>query len=130
VAVIERSRDGTEERLTTPDEPIAPDIPMVVLVDAASASASEIVAGALQDYGRATLIGEKTFGKGCVQLVNTLSDGSELLVTTARWFTPKDHAIHGTGLTPDIAVEFTQEDVDAGTDPQLQRAVEFLLTGK
>jgi carboxyl-terminal processing protease len=130
LVMIERSRDGSEQRLTTPDEPIAPDIPLVVLVDAASASASEIVAGALQDHKRATLIGETTFGKGAIQAVNTLSDGSELLVTTARWFTPDDRAIHGAGLTPDVEVAFTQEDLDAGRDPQLDRAVQFLLTGE
>ncbi|HNS52107.1 MAG TPA: S41 family peptidase [Anaerolineae bacterium] len=130
LVVTERWRDGTEERLTTPYEPVAPDIPLVVLVDAASASASEIVAGALQDYGRATLIGETTFGKGSVSLVNDLSDGSQIWVTTARWFTPNDRAIHGTGLAPDIEVLYTQEDVEAGVDPQLARAVEFLSTGK
>jgi len=130
LVVTERTRDGTEDRRITRDEPIAPDIPLVLLVDGASASASEIVAGALQDYGRATLIGETTFGKGAVQLVNTLSDGSELRVTWARWFTPMGRAIHGTGLAPDIEVPFTQEDLDAGKDPQLDRAVQFLLTGK
>ena len=130
LVVTEKWRDGTEDRLTTPYDPVAPDIPMVVLVDAASASASEIVAGALQDYGRATLIGETTFGKGSVSLVNDLSDGSQIWVTTARWFTPNDRAIHGTGLAPDIEVAYTQEDLDAGTDPQLDRAVEYLLTGK
>lgn len=130
LVVTERWRDGSEERLTTPYEPVAPEIAMVVLVDAASASASEIVAGALQDYGRATLIGETTFGKGSVSLVNDLSDGSQIWVTTARWFTPEERAIHGTGLEPDIEVVYTQEDLDAGVDPQLARAVEFLLTGK
>jgi len=130
LVVTERWRDGSEERLTTPYDPIAPDVPMVVLVDAASASASEIVAGALQDYGRAVLIGETTFGKGSVSLVNDLSDGSQIWVTTARWFTPKDRAIHGVGLTPDIEIPYAQEDVDAGIDPQLERAVEYLLTGK
>jgi len=109
---------------------LAPDIPLVVLVNAGSASASEIVAGALQDYGRAVLVGEKTFGKGSVQLIHELSDGAELRVTTARWFTPKDRAIHGVGLEPDISVEVTQEDMDAERDPQLERAVEYLLTGE
>jgi carboxyl-terminal processing protease len=130
LVVTEKWRDGSQEQLTTPYDPIASEIPMVVLVDGASASASEIVAGALQDYGRAVLIGETTFGKGSVSLVNDLSDGSQIWVTTARWFTPKDRAIHGTGLTPDIEVPYTQEDLDAGTDPQLERAVEYLLTGK
>lgn len=130
LVVIERASDGTEQRLTTPDAPIAPDIPLVVLVDGASASASEIVAGALQDTGRAVLVGEKTFGKGSVQWPEALSNGAELRVTVAHWFTPNDHAIHGVGLTPDFAVELTQDDVDANRDPQLDRAVEYLLTGK
>ena len=128
--LIERFKDGTENPYTTSDEPVAPDIPLVVLVDAGSASASEIVAGALQDHGRAVLIGDKTFGKGSVQLLHELSDGSELRVTVARWFTPKGRAIHGEGLDPDIVVGITQEDIDAERDPQLDRAVEYLLTGK
>lgn len=132
VVLIERTTDG-EERLTTEDfgrvRPLETEIPMVVLVDGASASASEIVAGALQDYGRAVIIGEKTFGKGSVQSLRELSNGAELRITIARWFTPEDRAIHGEGLEPDIAIELTQEDVDAGLDPQLDRAVEYLLTG-
>jgi carboxyl-terminal processing protease len=103
---------------------------MVVLVDGGSASASEIVAGALQDYARAVLIGEKTFGKGSVQWAHELSNGAELRVTIARWFTPNDRAIHGEGLDPDIEVELTPEDVDAELDPQLDRAVEYLLVGE
>jgi carboxyl-terminal processing protease len=103
------------------------DTPLVVLVDAGSASASEIVAGAIQDAGVGVLIGEKTFGKGSVQLPNTLSDGSQLRVTIARWFTPKDRGIHGAGLEPDIKVPLTKEDAEARRDPQLDRAVEYLL---
>ena len=104
--------------------------PLVVLVDGGSASASEIVAGAIQDAGTGILIGEKTYGKGSVQLPNTLSDGSQLRVTIAHWFTPKDRGIHELGLEPDIAVEMTPEDREAGRDPQLDRAVEYLLEGK
>jgi carboxyl-terminal processing protease len=131
--LIERTKE--DERTLAPEmfgsgKPIAPDIPMVVLVDGGSASASEIVAGALQDYGRATLIGELTFGKGSVQLAHELSNSAELRVTIARWFTPNDRAIHGEGLEPDITVELTQEDVEADLDPQLDRAVEYLLTGQ
>ena len=133
VVLIERTNED-EVVLTPADyrspEPIAADIPMVVLVNGGSASASEIVAGALQDYGRAVLIGEQTFGKGSVQLVHELSNGAELRVTKARWFTPNDHAIHGEGLAPDIVVEYTAEDAEADLDPQLDRAVEYLLTGQ
>ena len=128
--LIERLKDGSESRFETPDEPIAPDIPMVVLVDGGSASASEILAGALQDHSRGVLIGEKTFGKGSVQLPHQLSNGAELRVTIARWFTPNDRAIHGEGLEPDIVVVLTPEDIDAELDPQLDRAIEYLLTGQ
>ena len=103
---------------------------LVVLVDGGSASASEIVAGAIQDAGTGKLIGEKSYGKGSVQLPNALSDGSQLRVTIARWFTPKDRAIHGVGLEPDIVVPLTDDDRQAKRDPQLDRAVEFLTTGK
>jgi carboxyl-terminal processing protease len=130
VVVIERYKEMEPEILRTQDRPIAADIPMVVLVDAGSASASEIVAGALQDHGRVVLIGEKTFGKGSVQWPHELSNGSELRVTVARWFTPNDRAIHGEGLDPDIVVERTEEDLDAELDPQLDRATEYLLTGQ
>jgi carboxyl-terminal processing protease len=127
VRVDERGKPEEQHRATGR---VATDAPVVVLVNGDSASASEIVAGALQDYGRAVLIGDKTFGKGSVQLLHELSNGSELRVTVARWFTPKGRAIHGEGLDPDIVVGITQEDVDAERDPQLDRAVEYLLTGK
>jgi carboxyl-terminal processing protease len=130
VILIERFKDGTEHTYRSPNPPVALEVPMVVLVDAGSASASEIVAGALQDHDRATLIGETTFGKGSVQLPHELSNGAELRVTVARWFTPADRAIHGEGLEPDITVEYTVEDNEAGQDPQLDRAVEYLLAGQ
>lgn len=101
--------------------------PLVVLVNGGTASASEIVAGALQDYDRATLIGEKTFGKGSVQLIYELSDQSRLHVTVAKWFTPNGNAIDGTGLIPDIELLVTEEDRTNQRDPQLERAVDFLL---
>jgi carboxyl-terminal processing protease len=100
--------------------------PLVVLVNGGTASASEIVAGAIQDSGRGILVGEQTLGKGSVQLSHRLSDGSELRVTHARWFTPSGRAIHDQGLTPDIQVSMTEEDIAAGRDPQLQQAVEYL----
>jgi carboxyl-terminal processing protease len=121
--------NGGEEVFEAHPGDIGEDVPLVVLVDGGSASASEIVAGALQDHERAMLIGETTFGKGVVQRVFMLSDGSELWVTAARWFTPNDRAIHGQGLTPDIVVPWP-EDVQEGVDPQLDRAVEYLLTGE
>lgn len=126
--LVERFSDGTEEVYRAQKGGEALEIPLVVLVNAGSASASEIVAGAIQDTGRGTLIGETTFGKGSVQLVHQLRDGSQLRVTVARWFTPNGRLIHQQGLEPDIAVEMTVEDMDAGLDPQLDRAVEKLLS--
>jgi len=130
VILIERWSDGQERVFEASPGEIGEDVPLVVLVDRGTASASEIVAGALQDQERAILIGELTFGKGSVQRPFTLSDGSELRVTIARWFTPDDRAIHDQGLTPDIEVPWPEENVEPGEDPQLERAVEYLLTGE
>jgi len=127
VVMTERERDGVEDVYRSDDGDLAEEIPLVVLVDGGSASASEIVAGAVQDRDRGTLIGTLTFGKGSVQRIHTLSDNSELRVTIARWFTPNDRAIHGEGLEPDIVVEPGE---DTATDPQLDRAIELLRTGK
>ena len=127
--LIERWSDGREEVFEAHSGDVGEDIPLVVLVNVGSASASEIVAGALQDRERAILVGEPTFGKGSVQRPFTLSDGSELRVTIALWFTPNDQVIHGQGLTPDIEVPWP-EDVEPDLDPQLERAVEYLLTGE
>ncbi len=129
--LIERFSDGTQEIYSTRDSAaVDPNLPIVVLVNQGSASASEIVAGALQDAGRGILIGTTTFGKGSVQLPHTLSDGSIMRITIARWFTPADRSIDGTGLDPDIVVEITDEQFEAEQDPQLDRAVEFLETGQ
>jgi carboxyl-terminal processing protease len=122
-----QSQDEEEQVFNATSETIARDEPLVVLIDGGTASASEIVAGALRDRGRATLIGSsKTFGKGSVQLVFDLTDGSSVHVTSARWLTPNRHQIDQSGLEPDILVEVTQEDVDAGRDPVLERAVAYL----
>lgn len=101
---------------------------VVVLMNKGSASASEILAGALQDAGKATLIGTKSFGKGSVQELVDIGKAS-LKVTVARWLTPSGRSISDGGLTPDIEVERTREDVEAGKDPQLERAIQFLNTG-
>ena len=102
---------------------------MVILVNGGSASASEIVAGALQDEDKATLIGTHSFGKGSVQELVDVGDAS-LKVTVARWLTPSGRSIANGGLQPDITVERTQEDIETGRDPQMERAVQYLLTGK
>lgn len=125
--VIERSSDGRETRHQASGRGIATEIPLVVLVNGDSASASEILAGAVQDHRRGILIGQRTYGKGSVQVTERLSDRSALAVTIRRWYTPADRAIDGIGLTPDIEVEITQQDLEAQRDPQLEQAESYLL---
>lgn len=122
------SRTGKEERYTASGKGKLTDtkIPMVVLVNGGSASASEIVAGALQDNGRAILIGEKTFGKGSVQAIENLAGGASLRITIAHWFTPNGKNISKEGISPDTAVTMTEADFTTGKDPQLDKAIEYL----
>ncbi len=101
-------------------------IPTVVLVNGGSASSSEILAGALQDYGAATLIGTTTFGKGSVQEYYEYNDGSAVKVTVAEWLTPKGRSINETGIEPDVVVEFSEEDFHAGKTPQFDAAIDYL----
>jgi len=100
--------------------------PMVILINQGSASASEILAAALQDNRGITLIGETSFGKGSVQLMENLSDGSSLKITVANWLTPNGNHITDIGLEPDIKVEMTEEDYNENRDPQLNKAIEVL----
>lgn len=127
VVLFERNRAGLDETFNSDDGDAGETIPLVVLVNPGSASASEIVAGAIQDNGRAILIGETTFGKGSVQQVHELSDGSEMRVTIARWYTPNNNTIDKEGITPDIEVPMA---FDAEEDVQLQRAIQYILTGE
>lgn len=101
-------------------------LPLVVLINKGSASASEIVAGAIQDHERGIVIGETSFGKGTVQEVENLIDGSSLRVTVAKWYTPDNTNISEVGITPDIEVERTIEDIENNIDPQLEAALEHL----
>jgi len=127
VIVIEESGDGTRESFEALPGGKATDIPMVVLVNKYSASASEIVAGAIQDHDRGQLVGETTFGKGSVQSwIPLVDDQGAVRITIARWLTPDGRHIHQVGLTPDVEVALTEEDTQAEKDPQLDKAVELL----
>ncbi len=129
IVLIERFGDGREQEYEVLSGGLATEIPLVVLVNGGSASASEIVAGAIQDTERGVLVGETTFGKGSVQSWIALSnDAGAIRVTIARWYTPDDRQIAETGLTPDVEVVITEEDVEAGLDPQLEKAIEILNT--
>ncbi len=127
---IERGTDGAEQSIQAYGNPIAPTVPMVVLVDNFSASASELVAGALQDYNRATIIGTRTFGKGSVQTWRELSNGGGIRITISRWFTPNGHSVEPDGIEPDFVVEYEPpaegEVYDRANDNQIQAAVEEL----
>lgn len=101
-------------------------VPLVVLINKGSASASEIVAGAIQDYKRGILMGEKSFGKGSVQDIHPLKDGSSLRITIAKWYTPNDQNIDHVGIKPDIEIKMTDEDYEQKKDPQLDAAIEYL----
>lgn len=127
-SILYQQTRGEDERIyNATAETLAPDMPMVILIDGGSASSSEILAGALQDNDRAILVGSgPTYGKGSVQLVYDLSDGSSIHVTSSRWFTPDRHQIDQQGLQPDILVAVTQDDIDNGRDAILNQAVKEL----
>ena len=127
---------GSEERFEIDDEYY--DVPMVVLVNGYSASASEILAGAIRDYGEGTLVGTKTFGKGVVQSVVDFPDGSGLKVTTARYYTPSGECIHEVGIEPHVSIELDEDAVTRyginnlphDQDAQLQKAIELIRSGE
>jgi carboxyl-terminal processing protease len=123
VAVIEEQRDGAREPHSVAGKPLLPIVPMVVLINHGSASAAEILAGALQDAGRATILGTKSFGKGTVQTLTEIPGGGDLKLTVARWLTPKGRSISKEGIAPDRVVE---AGTTSDTDPQLDAALEIL----
>ncbi|HJX11965.1 MAG TPA: S41 family peptidase [Dehalococcoidales bacterium] len=123
VVLAVRSNDGRVTTLDVIKGRQVTDLPMVVLVDAASASGSEVLAGALQDHGRATVSGNVTFGKGSVNVLRRLDDGSGLYLTTARWLTPGGRLIEGQGIEPDVRLEVTGEDA-------ILWAIDYLHGGK
>lgn len=123
--VIEKYQDG-EDAYAGRAHPVFADMPTVVLVNGGSASASEIVSGALQDYALATIVGDVTYGKGSVQQMHRLPDGSAVKITVADWLTPNGRTITNVGITPDVLVEETAEDIHAGKTPQMDEAIRIL----
>ena len=125
--LLEKDGDGTETVYKTQNGGgRALDIPMVVLINEYSASASEIVTGALLVHDRATIIGKTSYGKGSVQIQPALSNGGAVSVTIARWYMPDGTLIHGVGIKPNIEVEYTEEDYKNDIDPQLDAAINYL----
>ncbi len=128
VIVYEEFGDGQRQEFKSDHRGRLTAIPVIVLLDEGSASASEILAGALRDLKGAQLVGQQSFGKGTVQDAVEFNDGSSVHVTIARWLTPQGDKIDGVGLTPGVIVERTEEDVDAGVDAQLEKAIEIAET--
>lgn len=127
VVMYEQQGNGEEIPYDAKPGGLATEIPLVVLINEGSASASEITAGAIQDFHRGTLVGVTTYGKGSVQnWIPLENDQGAVRITIARWLTPDHHQINEAGLTPDVEVQFTQADADAGIDPQLNKAIEIL----
>ena len=118
--------DGSEEPFEAEGGGLATELPLAVLVNGNSASASEIVAGAIQDYDRGVIIGTQTIGKGAVNHFRQLSDGSAIYITSARWFTPDKRQIDEQGIVPDEIIEISEEDIEQGNDPQLEQAVSYI----
>lgn len=126
IVVSQKYQGDKKDDFRSRGQALLKSFPTIVLVNGGSASASEIVAGALQDHAKAKLIGEKTFGKGSVQDYEIMRDGSSVKITIAEWLTPKGRLINGEGIAPDIEIELTKEDYENDEDPQLQKAVELL----
>lgn len=126
LVVKEESRQGTMDEFRAQGNGSLANMPVVVLINAGSASASEILAGALRDARGVKLIGETSFGKGTVQQLKDLEDGSSIKITIAHWVLPKGQILEGTGLKPDVEVKLTDQDIEAGKDPQLDKALQVV----
>lgn len=126
LVVVEKFSSGQRQEHYSDGQHRLKDLPTVVLIGPGTASAAEILAGALQDHQAARLVGEKTFGKGSVQDYTEFDDGSSLKITVAEWLTPEGRSIDKLGITPDIEIEYSYEDYQAGIDPQLDKATEIL----
>lgn len=126
LVVFEKGKDGQSKEHISSRPSVFGKIPTIILVNKGSASASEIMAGALQDYKLAKILGETTFGKGTVQELIELKDGSMIKITVAQWLTPNQREIETSGIEPDIKVELNEEDVVADQDPQLDEAIKLL----
>jgi carboxyl-terminal processing protease len=126
VVVRKELSGGRKEEVKVDREGRLINIPLIVLINQGSASASEIVAGALQDYNRATVVGEKSFGKGTVQATRQYENGAGLHITVEKWLTPNGSWVNETGITPQLEVLLSEEDFKAGGDPQLDKALELL----
>lgn len=127
VVLIEEWGDGSIKNYQTNKEPISLSIPLYILVNEGSASASEITAGAMQDYERAILIGKTTFGKGLIQnWIPLENENGAIRISIAHWLTPDGRLIQDQGLSPDIEVDYSEADFDAGIDPQLQTAIDMI----
>ena len=122
IAMTERRGSEIVKTLRTTGAPILGNMKTVVLINGNSASASEITAGALREYGKATLVGQKSYGKGSVQIVLGLPGGSQMKVTEARWYTPKGKNIDKTGIEPDVKVDLSAEDINNNLDTQMDKA--------
>ncbi len=126
LVVEERTGGKTRDRLSAAGTPTLSGLPAIVLINGGSASASEIVAGALRDNQAARLVGDKSFGKGSVQEIKQLPGGAQLKVTVAHWYTPGGVNINKEGIKPDVEIKLTTDDFNAGRDPQLDKALELL----
>jgi carboxyl-terminal processing protease len=130
LVVTVQHRDPPLEQHSVTGNALLPDVPLAVLINGGSASASEITAGALQDLNRATIVGTQSYGKGTVQELLNLQGGASLRVTVAKWLTPAGHDLGKKGVTPDIVIDRTVEDYKNGKDPQLDAAVTWLTEHK